>query len=170
MLHGFEVRKKLKRFRVLIFALSILVSFCLAYPPNDSLGEIRFLSPNRTLGNLDIADQEDLVIDPPVSSKGIVSASFVNLSHLGIYPARDSVPFPFQPFFTEQKIPILRCWDNPLCNLSTVAAHLASICPLTGRASFKESFQHMKHTRRVYFRAGYDPEESKVPLPEGVKQ
>jgi hypothetical protein len=103
------VRKKLKAFRVLIFALSILMSFCIAYPQYDSLGEIHFLSPNITLGNFEIADQEDLVMDPPDQSKGMVSASYVNLSHLGIHPFKDFFPFPFQVFSFEPKLAILRC-------------------------------------------------------------
>jgi hypothetical protein len=76
------MRKKFKGFRVLIFALFIVMSFCLAYLQYDSAGEIHFLSSNRTLGNLETADQEDLVIDPPAPSKGILLASFLNLSHL----------------------------------------------------------------------------------------
>jgi hypothetical protein len=109
MVHGFDVRRKLKGFRVIIFALFIVMSFCLAYLQYDSGGEIHFLSSNQTLRNLEIADQEDLVMDPPTPSKGIVSGSFVNLSHLGIHPPKDSLPFPFQPFLAEQNIPILRC-------------------------------------------------------------
>jgi len=103
------VRKKLKRFRVLIFALSILLSFCVAYPQYDSLGEIRFLSPNLTLVSFETADQEDLVTDPPAPSKAIVSASHVDLSHLGIHSFRNFIPFPFPPFFFQQKTFILRC-------------------------------------------------------------
>jgi hypothetical protein len=103
------MRRKLKRFRVLIFALSILMSFCLACPQNDSLGEIRFLSPNLTLVSFEAADQEDLVTDAPAQSKGIVSAFHVNLSHLGVHSSQDSYPFSFQPFFFEQKISVLRC-------------------------------------------------------------
>jgi hypothetical protein len=103
------MRKRFKGFRVLIFALSILMSFCLAYPQNDSLGEIRFLSPNLTLVSFEAADQEDLATDAPAQSKGIVSASFVNLSHLGIHPFQDSFSFPSHPFSLEQKPSILRC-------------------------------------------------------------
>jgi hypothetical protein len=103
------MRKKLERFRVLILALSVLMSFCLAYAQYDSLGEIRFLSPSLILKSLEIVDQEDLVMDPLAQSKGIVSTSFAILSHLGIYPFKDSFPFPFQPFPFEQKISILRC-------------------------------------------------------------
>ncbi len=106
---GFEVRKKLKKFRALIFALSILMSFCLAYPQNDSLGKIRFLSSNLTLVGFEAADQEDLVIDPPAPSKAIVSASHVDLSHLGIHSFKNFIPFPFLPFFFQQETFILRC-------------------------------------------------------------
>ena len=103
------MRKKLKRFRVLIFALSILMSFSLAYPQYDSLGEIRFLSPNLILKSFEIADQEDLVMDPLGQSKGIVSVSSVNLGHLGIHFFKDSFRFPFQAFSFEQNVSILRC-------------------------------------------------------------
>jgi hypothetical protein len=103
------VRKKLKRFRVLIFALSILMSFCLAYPQYDSLGEIRFLSPDRILKSLEIADQEDLVMDPLAQTTGIVSSPAVNLSHLGIHFFKDSFRFPSQIFSFEQNISVLRC-------------------------------------------------------------
>ena len=103
------MRKKLKRFRILIFALSILMSFCLAYPQYDSLGEIRFLSPNQIWKNLEVADREDFVMDPLAHSKGIVSASSVNLGHLGILFYKDSFSLPFQAFFFEPIISILRC-------------------------------------------------------------
>ena len=93
----------------MIFALSILMSFCLAYPQNDSLGEIRFVSPNLTVVSFEAADQEDLVTDAPDQSKGIVSGSFVNLSHLRIHSFKDSIPFSFQAFSMEHKLSILRC-------------------------------------------------------------
>ena len=109
MVHGFDVRKKFKGFRVLIFALFIVMSFCLDYLQYDSGGEIHFLSSNLTLRNLELADQEDLVMDPPAPTKGIVSGSFVNLSHLGIHSFKDFFPFPFQAFSIEQTISILRC-------------------------------------------------------------
>ena len=106
---GFEVRKKLKRFRLLIFALSILMSFCFAYPKYDSLGGIHFLSLNLALANFENMDQEDLALDPSDESKGIISASFIDPSHLGIHLFQDFVPFPFQAFFFVQKTSILRC-------------------------------------------------------------
>ena len=103
------MRKEIKRFRVLILVLSTLMTFCLICPPNDGLGEIRFLSPDLALGNYEVADQDDLVSDPPAQSEGIVSTSSVNLSHLGIHPFQDSSSFPFQLFFFEPRISILRC-------------------------------------------------------------
>jgi hypothetical protein len=103
------VKRKLKRFRVLIFALSILVSFCLAYSKYDRLGEIRFVPPNPTLVSFEAADQEDVVIDSPAPLKGIVSASHANLSHLGIHSFKNFIPSPFRPFFSQQKTFILRC-------------------------------------------------------------
>jgi len=90
------------------------MSFFLAYPQNDSWGEIRFLSSKLTVGSFEPADQEDLVMNSPCQSKGIVSVFFVNLTHLGIHFRRDSFPISFQPIFFEQKISILRCWDNSL--------------------------------------------------------
>jgi len=103
------MEKKFKSFRLLIFALSVLMSFCLVYPQNDSWGEIRFLSPNLALGSFETADQEDLVLDPPDQSKGTVSASFVSLSHLGIHSLQNFFPFSSQPFFPDHKPSILRC-------------------------------------------------------------
>ena len=103
------MRGKLKRFRVAIFALSILLSLSLAYLPNDSVTEIYFLPLGLNLENMDNGDQEDLVIDPAAQSKGIVSAALADLSHPGIYPSLDSFHWPFQQFFSEQKISILLC-------------------------------------------------------------
>jgi len=107
------MRKKIKRFRVLIFALSVLMFFCLAYLPNDGFGEIRFLSPNLALGIFETADQVELVVDPPAQSKGIVSASSLNLSYLGIHPVQNSFSFPSQPFYFEQNISTLRGGITP---------------------------------------------------------
>ncbi len=103
------MRKRFKKSRVLIFALFFVMSFCLAYLQYDSGGEIHFLSSNRTLGSLEIADQEDLVMNPPDQSKGMVSASYVNLSPLGTHPFKDFFPFPFRVFSLEQENTILRC-------------------------------------------------------------
>jgi hypothetical protein len=103
------VRRKIKKFRVLIFGLSILMSVCLVYPKYDGLGEIHFLSSNLTLVNFGDVDQEDLAIDPPTKSKGIVSYSFVNLHYLGIHSFKNFFPFPFPLFFFEQESFILRC-------------------------------------------------------------
>lgn len=85
------------------------MSFCLAYPQYDSLGQIRFLSPNLILKSLEIMDQQDLVMDPLAQLKGIVSASFANQSHLGIHPFEDFFPFSFQVLPFEQNFTILRC-------------------------------------------------------------
>ena len=103
------MRKGLKRYRVLILALSVLMSFCLAYPQNDNLGEIRFLSSKLILGGFEPADREDPVVDSPDQSKGIVAASCVNLGLHGIQSFEDSYLFPFQPFSFEKKLSILRC-------------------------------------------------------------
>ena len=103
------MRGKLKRFRVLIFALSILLSLSLVYLPNDSLTETYFLPLGLNLENMDNEDQADLVIDPAARLKGIVSAALADLSHPGIHPFQDSFRWPFQQFFSEQKISILRC-------------------------------------------------------------
>ena len=103
------MRIEFEKFRVLIFALSILMSFWLAYHQYDNLGEIHFFPFNLTLKNFSNVDQEDFVMDPPDQSRGIVSASLVNLSHLGNYPFQDSFAFPLQSFSFEQKSSILRC-------------------------------------------------------------
>ena len=57
---------------MLIFALSVLVSFCLVCPQNDSLAQIHFLFPPLAFGIFENADQEDLAVDSPASSKEIV--------------------------------------------------------------------------------------------------
>lgn len=103
------MKRKLKRFRVLIFALSILMSFCLAYPQYDGWGQIHFLSPGLSLENSEIADQEDLATDSPAPSKEIVPASFINLGHPGIHSIQDLFRSSFRPSFFEQKFTILRC-------------------------------------------------------------
>ncbi len=103
------MRKELKRFRILIFALSILVAFCFVFPLNDSMGELRFLSSYLSLGGYDTAaDQEDLMGDPPVQSKIIVSSSLLNFT-LGIHPFQDSFPFSSPSFSFKPNISILRC-------------------------------------------------------------
>jgi hypothetical protein len=104
-----DMRKKLKRFTLLIFALSALILFCLAYPQWKSLGEIRLLSSNLTVESFESADQQDLVMDFPVQLKSILSASVVNQCCPGIQPFKDSFPFSYQPFFHQPKIFILRC-------------------------------------------------------------
>ncbi len=106
---GVEVRKKSKRFRILIFTLSILISFSLSYFQFDSWGELHFLTPNLSLGNFENVDQDDLVMDPPAKSKGILSSSFVNSTHLGIHGFKDSARIPFQAFSLKQEFFILRC-------------------------------------------------------------
>ena len=103
------MRGKLKRFRVLIFALSILLSFSLAYLPSDSLTEIYFLPLDLNLENIDNGDQEDLVVDPAARSEGIVSAALADLIPPGIHPFENSFRWPFPQFFSEQEISILRC-------------------------------------------------------------
>jgi hypothetical protein len=67
--------------------------------------KIHFSPFNLTLKNFENVDQEDLVMDPPDQSRGIVSASLANLSHLGIHPFQDSFPFPFQSFPSSKKLP-----------------------------------------------------------------
>jgi len=103
------VRSRLKRFRVLIFALLILLSLSFAYLPNDSLAEIYFLPLDLNLENMDNGGQEDLVVDPAAQSKGIVSAALADLGHPGIHPLQDSFHWPFPKFFSAHKISILRC-------------------------------------------------------------
>jgi hypothetical protein len=106
---GFDVRKIIKRSRVLILSLFILMSFCLVYLQYASLGEIHFISAELGLEKFKNMDQGDVVTDPPEQSKGIVSSSFVNLSHLGVHPLQYFVPFPPQVPFLDKKTFILRC-------------------------------------------------------------
>ena len=104
------MRRKLKGIRIPIFALFILVPFCLAYSQYDGLAKIHFLSPI-TFENYDYLDEdeEDFVTDRPAQLEEIVLASFVNLSRLRIHSFQDFFPFPFQGFSFEQKNSILRC-------------------------------------------------------------
>ena len=103
------MRRKLKRFRVLIFALPILMSLCLTYTHGDGWGEIYSLSSDLTLENFEVTDEEDLAIDSPAPSEEIILASFVNLSYPEIHSCQETFCPPFQPFFFEQKPTILRC-------------------------------------------------------------
>ena len=105
----FDMRRRFEKFRVLIFALSILMTFCLAYSQNDRLGEIRILSPHLTLGSVGPAAQEGPVSDPPDQSKGTASASRLDLNDLGSPAFLDSALFSSPPFSFEQNISILRC-------------------------------------------------------------
>jgi len=93
----------------LILALSALMSFCLAYPQNDNLGEMRFLSSKLILGGFEPADREDPVLDSPDQSKGIVAASIINLTLLRIYSFKHFLPFFVQPIALKQNFCILRC-------------------------------------------------------------
>jgi hypothetical protein len=104
---GTNLRKKLQKFRIQIFVLSILLSFFLAYGLCDGFGNIYFLSTNPILENF---DQDDLSLDPPDQLKAITSDSFSSgkSSLLGIYSFKDFLSFPLQAFFVEQK-DILRC-------------------------------------------------------------
>ena len=103
------MQRKFRRLRALIFTLTILMSFCLAYPPCDSLGQIHFYSPGLALENLEIADGEGLVTDYPAPAKEFASASFVNLSYPGVHPFQDLFRSFLQPSFLEQNFTILRC-------------------------------------------------------------
>ncbi len=121
----FDVRRKLKRFPALIFALSILMSFDLAYCQYDRLGEIRFLCPNLAPVSFEAADQEDLAIASPADPNGIPSASFVNPGYSGIHPFKGSSRFSFHPFPFEKKLPLLRCCNTFLPDLSATFAKIS---------------------------------------------
>ena len=71
--------------------------------------EIHFLSPHVIFENFGNVDQEDLGLDPPNQSKGIISASSAALNYLRFLSIRDSFLFPFQSFSLDRGISILRC-------------------------------------------------------------
>jgi hypothetical protein len=103
---GFELRKTLQKRQVQILALSLLLSFCLAYGQGDDWGNICFLVPNPSLES---CDQEDLALDPPDQIKAIFSDSFENSIHSGNRPFNDFHSAPFQAFFFDEKNVVLRC-------------------------------------------------------------
>lgn len=100
------MRKTLQKRQIQIFALSLLLSFCLAYGQCEDWGNIYFLVPNLSLEN---CDQKDLVLDPPDQTKAIFSDSFENSIHSGIHLFNDFRSAPFQAFSFEEKIVVLRC-------------------------------------------------------------
>jgi hypothetical protein len=103
---GFELRKTFQKRQVQILALSLLLSFCLAYGQCDDWGDIYFLVPNPSLES---CDQEDLVLDPPNQIKAISSDSFGNSIPLEGRPFNDFHSAPFQAFFSLEKNFVLRC-------------------------------------------------------------
>jgi hypothetical protein len=103
------VRRKLKRFRALIFALPILMSFYLTYTLGNGWGEIYSLSSHLTLEKFEVADEEDLVIDSPAPSEEIILASFLNLGYPSIPSFQETFCPSFQSVFFQQKLTILRC-------------------------------------------------------------
>ena len=104
-----DVKKNPKRFRILIFALLTLTSFCPAYFLPDGMGSIYFLSPNLILENSGDGGQEDLVLDPPDPSKGMLPASHGNSLHPGIHSFKAIFSFLFHAPVFGQKTAILRC-------------------------------------------------------------
>jgi hypothetical protein len=103
------VRKRPKRLQALIFALLVVIPFSLACPQHDSLAGMNFLLSNLGLENFEDGGREDLALDSPANSDGILLASFVNPNHPLIHPVRDSCPFPSEVFPFEKKFPLLRC-------------------------------------------------------------
>jgi len=102
------LRRKLDKFRIQVFALSILLSSgCLAYGLSDGRGNIYFPSPNLILENF---CQDDLFLDPPDQLKAIPSnilSSGIS-GGLGLFFFKGCLPFFFQTYFFGQK-EILRC-------------------------------------------------------------
>jgi len=70
---------------------------------------IYFLFPNLILENSEGGGEEDLVLDPPDSSKGILPASLGNSLHPGIHSFKTIFSFLFHAPVLGQKIAILRC-------------------------------------------------------------
>jgi len=103
------VEKKPKRFRILIFALLTLTSFFPAYFLQDGTVSIYFLFPNLILENSEDGGQEDLVLDPPDSSKGILPVSLENSLHPGIHSFKAIFSFLFHAPVFGQKVAVLRC-------------------------------------------------------------
>jgi hypothetical protein len=106
---GVEVRRKLKGFRVLIFTLSILMSFSFAYLRYDGLGQMHFLSSGLFWEHFQIADEEGLSTDSPAPSKEFPFAALLIPRHTAIHPFQDLFGIFFQRSFSAEKLTLLRC-------------------------------------------------------------
>ncbi len=101
--------KNYNRFRILIFVLLILTSFCPVYFQRDGMGGVSVASPNMILGNSENEGREEFMLGPPDQSKGISSALPGNLIHLEVYPFRSIFSCLFPAPVLGMKTPILRC-------------------------------------------------------------
>jgi hypothetical protein len=102
------MRRKLKRCRALIFALSILISFCLAHLQYDNLGGTRLFSADLGMVSFEAADEEDILIVYPASSKGFLSAFQVNLNRSGNHSFRNFIPSHCQPSYQQETFNLRR--------------------------------------------------------------
>jgi hypothetical protein len=73
------------------------------------MGGIYFLSPNLILENSEGGGREDLVLDPPDPSKGMLSASLGNTLHPQIHSFKAIFSFLFRDLIFGPKTAILRC-------------------------------------------------------------
>jgi hypothetical protein len=95
------------KFRLSIFSLCLLMAVSFSYFQFNTWGEIRFAT-SQALANLEDADGDDLVLDPPANAKGIFFSSLSVPRPLDIHSCQDSPLLPFQ-FSPNEEIFILRC-------------------------------------------------------------
>jgi len=103
------VERNYQRFRILIFVLLMLTSFCPPYSQRDGMGNVPSDSPNMILENSENGNPEDLILDPPDQSKGMFSALLGNLIHLEVYPFKSVISHFFHAPVFGPKTSILRC-------------------------------------------------------------
>jgi hypothetical protein len=103
------VKRKNQRFRILIFVLLMLTSFCPPYSQRDGMGSVSSDLPNMILENSENGSPKDLILDPPDQSKGMLSALIGNLIHLEVYPLKSVISHFFHAPVFGPKTSILRC-------------------------------------------------------------
>jgi hypothetical protein len=96
------------KFRLSIFSLCLLMAVSFSYFQFNTWGEIRFATSQAALANLEDADGDDLVLDPPANAKGTFFSSLPVPRPLDIHSCQDSPLLPFQ-FSPKEEIFILRC-------------------------------------------------------------
>jgi hypothetical protein len=106
---GVKVPRKRRGFRVLLFTLSILMSFSFAYLQCDGLGQMHFLSSGLFWEHFQIADEEGLSTDSPAPLKEFALAALLNPRHTAIHPFQDLFGVFSQRSFSAEKLTLLRC-------------------------------------------------------------